>query len=175
MSNVIVERFSLISFHRTDLATHLVIVPCSERIWKIRPEVDDLERVYSQPSRFLTSATELAKFAGLSGADRKDNFFLWPRRDVKNLIEASYQVEFSSLGYRVEHNRESRRWDPFTHDHEFSHSTGGKRDLFLFSLSRQCTPALFPPFTQFSRSLPATDIETSSALPVSFRRAKYLP
>jgi len=27
MSNVIVERFSLISFHRTDLATHLVIVP----------------------------------------------------------------------------------------------------------------------------------------------------
>lgn len=62
--------------------------------------MDDLERVYSQPSRFLTFATELAKFAGLSGADRKDNFSLLLRRDVENLIGASYQVEFSSLGYR---------------------------------------------------------------------------
>lgn len=57
---------------------------------------------FTTAGRFLTSASELAKFAGLSGSGGKGNFFLLSRRDVENPVEMGNQVEFpaSKLGYR---------------------------------------------------------------------------
>lgn len=98
--------FSLANFHgpcsRPPCSVSLFLSAHSGGIWRIGPEVDDLERVCSQPSRSLTSASELASFAGLSATGGKMvtfSFFLrgetWEiqwRRVTKGRI--------STLGYR---------------------------------------------------------------------------
>jgi len=87
--------FSLANFHgpcKPPCSVSLFLSAYSGRFWKLGPEVDDLERVCSQPSRSLTSASELASFAGLSETERILPLSFVMRRGKSSRGE--YQVEF---------------------------------------------------------------------------------
>lgn len=175
--------FTLANFH-TGLANHLAAYCCSprsERTRWIRPEWrDDFERSsLATVSRFPTFRGGIGEIRRIveEWADGKGNFSLFYRSAVRN-VENS--VEFSGfhlrdVGERVQHDaRETRRGDPFTRDHEFSHTTGGRPLFSVVSRSAYYLPPhYFPPSLNFHAHF--GDASNLSTFSFPLRCAKYSP
>jgi len=86
---------------------------------------------------------EIGEICRIIGGGRKGQllpFTVARRSESENPIEASNQIEFSTRDIGRRTQRESRREDSFTHNHEFrirsmAHETLASRTTALFPLS----------------------------------------